>query len=100
MEDNKPNIQPIRCPICGNTELAYVCEYHKCIGIRIATVIFTLCTLLCFYFYIVNPKINELLIGTFFLTCLSISLYIGLLINESKTGVKAICPKCGHQWNI
>ena len=26
---------PITCPVCGNTRLAYVTEYHKCIYARI-----------------------------------------------------------------
>lgn len=101
MENEQKSLTPIRCPICGNLELAYVTEYHKCIGARIGMALFAALTIVCLVLGFTNPQMAQATtIFALILIALTAFLYICVLINESRTGVKAICPKCGHKWNI
>ena len=116
-KEQKP--RAITCPICGRKEIAFVTEWHKCIGWRIISTIILAIIIFCAIDIILQFS-NEL--GTFITASAAgtpplnttsdnkinspialfiiIYLIVKIIINyiESKTHVKAICRDCGHMW--
>lgn len=114
-EGEKKKYTPIKCARCGNKDLRYVAEYHKCIKLRVVVKIVQLIFFASILFSVlpILPTIiaggqaaTDTLIQTVFAAVVPIcsgaayaflSLYIYVL--ESETHVKCICPKCGKTWN-
>ena len=102
------NIKPLVCPICGNTELFFVTEYHKCIKARLLSYLLFFASFLGFLIYLVSSledAINNVENHTSLLipiVCLFlfISIKSYILYYESKTHIKAICSKCSRFWNV
>jgi hypothetical protein len=99
-QDNKQQYVPIRCPVCGNLELAYVTEYHKCVGTRVAMMLSIILTIISLIDYITRTKESVLISWIIIFSILALILYGIIQYIESKTHVKVICPKCCHQWYI
>lgn len=123
--DNQLPIIPITCPICGNTKLAYVTEYHKCIYARIINSLLLPITIILALLGTIKmltfdySKLDSLTLqiiyqrnlisdsGAFiyflfagFALLIFIILQITISTAESKTHVCAICNNCGKIWNL
>lgn len=112
-DELKEKVNPNRhvCPVCGKQELAYVPEYHKCVGTRIAIGLFKLLAWGCFILTIIRT-LNGITIGeameidTEFLPGIFIFLSAALILKgfvfdeESRTHIQGICKNCGHIWFI
>lgn len=98
-----PNYMPITCPYCGSREIAFVTEYHKCIGARIFFILLTAATIFIAYMNFqdslrgITPS-EGLIALMFILAVFAIFLLIGVFVAESKTHVQAICKNCGTLW--
>lgn len=95
--------KPICCPQCGSRNLAFVGEYHKCLGLRIASyIILGFLAVLCYgHLWDFVRGVGSDTMHTFFTACFAIAfivLQIIILVNESKTHAKAICRDCGQIW--
>ncbi len=95
--------KPICCPQCGSRNLAFVGEYHKYLGTRIASyIVLGVLAFLCYgHFWDFLHGGTSHSTHTFFTACFAIAfivLQIVILVNESKTHTKAICRDCGHIW--
>jgi DNA-binding XRE family transcriptional regulator len=103
-----PQIQTVStrklcCPHCGKTDLAFVTEYHKSYGARIAKFIFGFLAIIFGLEYFAalissSSAIDDRLAGIIFfavafLTAQGVQEHI-----ESRTHVQAICKDCGHLW--
>lgn len=100
--NTNPRYMAIICPKCGSKEIAFVTEYHKCLGARISLAITaTLFPLLCIFaivllgFYEARGIIA--LLGFLFGTGIITSI-ICIIVIESRTHVQAICRNCGNLW--
>ena len=103
-------VKPLVCPVCGNTELHYVTETHKSIIARFFSLILFIANL----YYIIRINLEQLveMLGykyepkdnitiTFVFTFVIYLVLKGyILFKESKTHIRAICPKCGRFWNV
>ena len=107
MKNITPSAQfrPIKCPNCGNTELAYVPEYHKYLLLRIFRGIFLIAAIILGSITIpqfavemdgMPPTFAPMIITAVIAGVLSII----ILIKESRTHIKAICQNCGNIWLI
>ena len=97
--NENPKFLPHFCPVCGSLELAYVPEYHKCIGRRITIGIFKVVALICFVLMLLH-KDNSLetpFFGSLFMILLG---EISVFREESSTHIQGICKNCGHIWFI
>ena len=105
----KKQLNPIICPICGSEELAFVPEYHKSVGYRIACVISLLFCLISAGMIIkdllstTNVEIQEAnMLTNIFLFAFGVVFflvfYIVIIAIEHRTHIKAICRDCGYIW--
>lgn len=93
----KPTYHPIACPHCKSKNLAYVTEYHKCIGAYILQMITFLCAILS---GVVAFKTQEISATIALIFCIFFMFVIQVYIftNESRTHVQCVCKDCGHTW--
>lgn len=121
-------IKPITCPKCGNKELAFITEYHKCIWMRIINTI--LAPFIALFVALTAFKVltfdaakyiasmtgpvptnftpnawfhsgalTPCIIAVLMIIAF-IVLQIFIFIKESKTHACAICSACGNIWNL
>lgn len=110
-KNENPKFLPHFCPVCGSLELAYVPEYHKCIGKRITIGIFKIVAWICFAIMLFRT-LNGLTIGEelridnslefpFFASLVMILFgKVSVFGEESSTHIQGICKSCGHIWFI
>lgn len=104
-DSTAPKLQPIKCPICGSVELAFVTEYHRAIGTKIVSLILFLIATAALISAVISmitkaqtemdgATLSIIIIGyVMALFCKSIA-----YITESKTHVQGICRDCGNIW--
>ena len=114
-EGEKKKYTPIKCARCGNKDLRYVAEYHKCIKLRVVVKIVQLIFFVSIFFTVL-PILPTIMAGgqtvgnTLMQTLISASvpvwsgiiyaiLSLSIYVLESETHVKCICPECGATWN-
>ena len=90
--------KPITCPHCRSKELAFVTEYHKAIGTRIAFIFIMGIALFCLFSTFGDNKIFGGIIYAVIFGLIAFIVYICVLLEESKTHVQGICKNCGHLW--
>lgn len=96
----------ICCPVCGCRELAFVAEYRREIGLRIArdiALLGVLAMLIKDFVDIFQMKASSwgdgwFVAGIITLGLLALYLHIRILITESQSHVQAICRDCGFSW--
>ena len=102
--ENQPVFTPIKCPRCGNTELHYVAEYHKCIGARVMEIVLLFIAAIIFisgFSAGMQGKYGEPSTSTIVAVCfllIYLFVFIYRVAMEAKTHVKCICPHCGNTW--
>ncbi len=92
---------PITCPRCGKRAIAFVTEYHKCIGTRIVSYLFGVASIIFAICYILNRgKEGEPPYAVAAIACaiLYVVCQIIICLVESRTHISAICRECGHVW--
>lgn len=114
--NTNPLHKPITCPQCGRREIAFVTEYHKCIGLRIArnaclilsiSILYLLFSpaVLCVAGSAAGSSTNYFRPGAIYvipilLILAAIITSIFIYIIERKTHIQAICRDCGHLWLV
>ena len=103
----RKHLNVVVCPKCGSREVAFVTEYHKCIYLRIITLVLAVILIILLRF-VCQKSIFDFFTsgvvdgsGYFFLFSFGIvilGLIIAIWIAESKTHVQGICRDCGHIW--
>ena len=93
----KPTYHPIACPHCKSKNLAYVTEYHKCIGAYILQMFFLLCVGLGIFEYFKRAAELGLGVAVICLIFMFVT-QIYIFVNESRTHVQCVCKDCGHTW--
>lgn len=102
-------LKPIVCPKCGGRELAFVTEYHKCIGSRILMFFDRIALIVTGFMYLLynigdifslsNIRVSpEWLYALLVFAFIYLLLYVHILEAESRTHVKVICKHCGNNW--
>ena len=85
----------IICPICGNEEIAFVSETHKCIGARMFQLVLVL-TAIVITLYLGKLKYIGGIALAVTIPILIIQGYIYCI--ESRSHVQCICKDCGYVW--
>lgn len=102
-------INPIVCPECGSRELAYIPEYHKCIGTRILLFLNKIVIIVTGFMYLLfiiddifslpNTSVDFEWVYALVISAFTYLLfYVHIIETESRTHVKIICKDCGHTW--
>ena len=89
-------MQTIVCPICGNEEIAFVSENHKCIGARIFQLALIITALIIATHYNWKLKSTGYITLVFSIPILIIQAYI--YCTESRSHVQCICKDYGYVW--
>lgn len=94
----RENFTPIFCSRCGSLNLAFVTEYHKCLGARICQLLLAGIILFAVLTNIGSKEWDDVLIVSFFSLALIFFIQIAIIIAESKTHVQCVCRDCGNVW--
>lgn len=89
-------MQTIICPICGNEEIAFVSENHKCIGVRIFQLVLIIIALTIATYCKWKLKSTGYIALVFSIPMLITQAYI--YCTESRSHVQCICKECGYVW--